>query len=115
VAEWKLKTTDEEVDAALERAQNAPELTRALTAEYKTDADVIVLHLDNGRRLIIPREDLQGLEGATPLQIAHIEIFGGLDVAWPDLDLDHYLPALTERKYGSEKWMQSLQHRTVAA
>ncbi len=108
-------TTGADIDAALERAKNEPRTPMALSASYDRDLDVIVLHIDNGRRLVIPREDMQGLEDATPEQIAHIEIFGGLDIAWPQLDLDHYLPALMEGIYGSDKWMQSLERRAVAA
>ena len=108
-------TTEADIDAAMERAKNEPELPRALSGEYKPDSDVIVLHLDTGRRLVIPREELQGLQNATEAQIAHIEIFGGLDIAWPDLDLDHYLPSLIKGQFGSDRWMQSLERRRVAA
>jgi len=115
MAHGKLITTDEEIEAALERAKGQPNLPRALSASYDHALDVIVLKIDNGRRLVIPREDLQGLENATEEQIAHIEIFGGLDVAWPQLDLDHYLPALMKGIYGSDKWMQTLKRHAVAA
>jgi hypothetical protein len=108
-------TTEAEIDAAMERARNEPELPRALSGEYKPDSDVIVLYIDNGRRLVIPREELQGLQNASQAEIAHIEIFGGLDVAWPDLDLDHYLPSLMKGQFGSDKWMASLSRRAVAA
>jgi hypothetical protein len=108
-------TTDAEIDAAYERARNSAPLPKALSACYNRALDVIVLHVDNGRRLVIPREELQGLEHATEEQIAEIEIFGGLDIAWPRLDLDHYLPALVQGIYGSEKWMESLHRHAVAA
>jgi hypothetical protein len=108
-------TTDAEIDAALERAKNQPELPRALSAEYNADSDVVVLHIDDGSQLSIPRKQLQGLENATEAQISQIEIFAGLDIAWPQLDLDHYLPALLQGIYGSDKWMSSLGRRGVAA
>jgi len=115
MAQGRVITTDAEIDAALERAKGQPNLPRAISAVYDRALDVIVLLIDNGRRLVIPREDLQGLENATEEQIAHIEIFGGLDIAWPQLDLDHYLPALVEGVYGSEAWMQKLHRHAVAA
>jgi len=108
-------TTEADIDAAYERARNSPPLPRALSACYDRALDVIVLHVDTGRRLVIPREELQGLENATEEQIAQIEIFGGLDIAWPQLDLDHYLPALVKGIYGSDKWMESLHGHAVAA
>jgi hypothetical protein len=36
-------------------------------------------------------------------------------VSWPQLDVDHYLPHLLERRYGDALWMQALQLRGVAA
>lgn len=115
MAHGRVVTTDAEIDAALERAKGQSDLPRAISAVYDRALDVIILKIDNGRRLVIPREDLQGLENATEEQIAHIEIFGGLDIAWPQLDLDHYLPSLMEGVYGSDKWMQRLQRHAVAA
>jgi hypothetical protein len=115
MAQGRDLTTEADIEAAYERARNSPPLPRAISAAYDRSVDVIILHMDNGRRLVIPREDLQGLENATEEQVAHIEIFGGLDVAWPQLDLDHYLPALMEGIYGSDEWMQTLKRHPVAA
>ena len=67
-------------------------------------------------RLIIPREDLQGLENATPRQLAEIQLWGGgISLSWPQLDVDHYLPHLLEHRYGSDAWMEKLRVRGVAA
>ena len=115
MADWVCTTTDEEIDAALEQAKLLPPRPAAVSAEYDNRLDVVILHLDNGRRLVIPREEMQGLEDATEAQLAQIEIFAGQDIAWPQLDVDHYLPYLLEGSYGSEKWMQGLQRHGVAA
>jgi len=88
---------------------------RVVAAEYNAQLDVVVVHLDAGRRLVIPREELQGLQDATDVQLAQIEIFAGLSLAWPQLDVDHYLPHLLERRYGSDQWMKALERRGVAA
>jgi hypothetical protein len=110
-------TTEEELDAILERVRLDPEPDEptALSAEYIRSLDLILLKLDDGSRLAIPREQLQGLEYATPDQLAHIEIFGGLDIAWPDLDVDHYLPYLLEGKYSTEKWKKARKEQSIAA
>ncbi len=108
-------TTDEEIDAALAEARNLPPEPRALAAEYNRPADVIILHLDNGRRLVVPREEMQGLRDATPEQTGDIQIFFGVDICWPQLDLDHNLRSLLQGRYGSAQWMQSLEARTIAA
>jgi Protein of unknown function (DUF2442) len=114
VAEWVLKVTDEDIDAALERAQTVPDRPNALAAEYNPQLDVVVLRLDDGRRLIIPREEMQGLENATPTQLSQIEIHAGVDIAWPQLDVDHYLPYLLEGKYATERWKQAHRKPTAA-
>ncbi len=115
MAEWIVDVTDEEIDAALEYAAGLPNRPSAITAKYDRALDVILLGLDNGRRLVIPREDMQGLQAATESQIADIEIFGGTDISWPQLDLDHNLLSLLEGRYGSDEWMQNLGKRAVAA
>jgi len=115
VADWVLKTTDEKIDAALERAKNEPELPCALSAEYDSRLDLVILHIDDGHRLVIPREEMQGLENATEAQLSEIEIHAGVDIAWPQLDVDHYLPYLLEGKYATERWKQERKHHKVAA
>jgi hypothetical protein len=108
-------TTDAEIDAALEGAKEFDKEPRVSAAEYNAQLDVVVLHLNTGRRLVIPREELQGLENASETQLAEIEIFAGLSLAWPQLDVDHYLPHLLEHRYGSDRWMEAMQRRGVAA
>lgn len=108
-------TTEEEIDAALERAKARPREPNALAAEYNRALDVILIRLDDGRRLILPREELQGLEDATEAQLSHIEVHAGVDIAWPRLDVDHYLPYLLEGHYATERWKQTRQKQTAAA
>lgn len=113
---FTVNITDADIEAALEEARNAPEESLAIAAEYVGGrADVVLVRMSNGVRLAIPREDLQGLQDATEAQLAQIEIWGGTGLSWPQLDVDHYVPALLEHKYGSEKWMEKLRRRGVAA
>ena len=109
-------TTDAELDGILERMRLDPEPDppAAMSATYDGSLDLILIRLDDGQRLAIPRERMQGLESATPEQLAHIEIFGD-DIAWPDLDVDHYLPHLLKGKYASERWKQARRQQEVAA
>jgi hypothetical protein len=108
--------TDEEIEAALEEAKEFDDEPRAASAEYVSATDAVMIHLSTGGRLIIPREDLQGLENATPRQLAEIQLWGGgISLSWPQLDVDHYLPHLLEHRYGSDAWMEKLRVRGVAA
>jgi hypothetical protein len=110
-------TTDAELDAILEQnlLDTDPPDPSAISAEYNRALDLVILKIDDGSRLVIQRELLQGLENATPEQLAHIEIFGGNDIAWPDLDVDHYLPHLLAGKYSTDRWKQSRKQHPVAA
>ena len=109
-------TTDEEISEALEAAKEFDGEPRAVSAEYVAATDAVLIRLSTGGRLMIPREDLQGLEGATAGQLAEIQLWGGgISLSWPQLDVDHYLPHLLEHRYGSDAWMEKLRVRGVAA
>jgi hypothetical protein len=106
-----LLTMDEEIDAAFERAQHAPDMPAAISAAYNESLDAIVIVMEGGRRLLLPRLELQDLENATPAQLSEIEIHAGIGLAWPQLDVDHYLHYLIAGQYGSNAWMRSLESR----
>ena len=63
-------TTDEDIDAWLEEARHAPEGPRIIEAAYHSDPglEFLMLKLKDGRRLLIPREELSELKDATPEQ-----------------------------------------------
>ena len=111
----KIVITDREIEAALEEAKSQPPYATALSAEYNRALDLVIIRIDNGQRLVIPREQLQGLDRATPEQLAKVEVRFGSDIGWWDLDVHHHLSSLLEGRYGSKKWMESLGKRAVAA
>jgi hypothetical protein len=115
MGKWKVAITDADIDAALEDARNLPPEPSAFSAEYVPALDLIILKIDDGSRLVIQRELLQGLEDATQAQLSHIEIFGGNDIAWPDLDVDHYLPNLLAGRYSTDRWKQGRKQQPIAA
>jgi hypothetical protein len=66
--------------------------------------------------LAIPRRLLQGLDGATPAQLAGVEILGmGDGLHWEALDVDHYVPSLIEGVFGNRRWMSEIGKRGGAA
>jgi hypothetical protein len=78
-----------EVDAALEQARNAPARPYILTVSYHPGPgfEFLQLTLTDGRRLLIPREELGELKHATPEQAKDVEvIMNGTAVYWPQLD-----------------------------
>ena len=107
----KVATTDAEIDRAIELAKGLQNEPRVTAVEYRTGPglDLLVLKLNDGHRLLVPREDLQGLQSATKEQIARVEILGnGTGLHWPALDLDHYVPSLLRHVYGTKRWMAEI-------
>ena len=107
----KVVATDAEIDRALLRAGALEGEPRVVSVEYRPGAglDLLILKLSDGRREIIPREDLQGLENATREQVAQVEILGkGTGLHWPELNVDHYVPGLLKHIYGTKRWMAEI-------
>ncbi|MBZ5663049.1 MAG: DUF2442 domain-containing protein [Acidobacteriia bacterium] len=104
-------TSDAEIDRAIERARKVRAQPLVAEVEYKPGAglDLLILKLTDGRRHVIPREELQGLQSAPKDQIALVEIVGGgTGLHWPSLDVDFYVPGLLRGIYGTKKWMAEI-------
>jgi hypothetical protein len=105
----RMITTDAEIDAAIERAKLLDGEPLARTVEYIQKLNLLIVGLTNDRRLVIPVEDIQGLERATHRQLQNYELHGrGSNISFPDLDVDLYVPALIEGVYGNRRWMGQL-------
>jgi hypothetical protein len=109
MAEHEVITTDAEIEAALERAKFHDSDPRACAVEHIPALKLLIVGLSNGRRLVLPIEDLQGLGNATHKQIQNYELLGhGTGISFPELDVDLYVPALIEGVYGNRRWMAQL-------
>jgi len=110
----RIVTTESEIDQAITRAGRLRNELLVTSVEYRPGAglDLFVLKLSDGRRHMIPREDLQGVQSGTRDQIANVEIVGGgTGLHWPDLDADLYVPALLRGIYGTKQWMAKIGRR----
>lgn len=118
MAEWVIETTDDRIADSLAQAAHQGELPRIVEAVYhpERELDLFVLKISDGRRLVLPREELQALDGATPEQTANFTIEPlGSHLWWPQLDNGHHLSALLEHRYGNDRWMAHLARRGMAA
>jgi hypothetical protein len=77
----------------------------AVAVRYDTPTDRVRVELSTGiERGFAPRI-VEGLSGATPAQLQHIEVSpAGLGLHFPELDADIYLPGLIEGMLGSRAW-----------
>lgn len=114
MATHKNITSDEEIDKAIERAATLRNEPRVTKVEYRPGRglNLLVLHLSDGHRRLIPVEDVQGLQSATRQEIGAVEILGqGTGLHWPALDLDLYVPSLLRNIYGTRRWMAEMGRR----
>jgi hypothetical protein len=98
-------TTDEEIDAAIERSKAFAACPRIVEAAYRAEPglEFLMLKLSDGRRLLIPHEELGELTNATPEQASDLFIVPtGTAVWWPQLDDGLNLPDFLERRWGKE-------------
>jgi len=111
IVEHQVVTTDPEIDRAIDRARSLRSEPLVREVEYRPGPglDLLILKLSDGRRHVIPRENLQGLRSATKEQIARVEILGGgTGLHWAALDTDLYVPSLLRGIYGNRKWMAEI-------
>jgi hypothetical protein len=101
-----MAVTEQEFDKAKARMDAQREGGHAVSARYDAKRARIVVALDTGVEVAFPAERTEGLAGASPADLAEIEISpSGLGLHWPRLDADLYLPALLQGMFGSRNWM----------
>ena len=99
--------TDAQIEAARARGQASLRSEfHAETAWYEADRDLVWIRTTAGIYHGIPSQKLQGLSGASPSQIADIEVSPqGVGLHWPQLDADLTVQGIMTGLYGSEAWM----------
>ena len=79
---------------------------RATSATYDRATGRMVIELANGCTYAFPAHVVRDLQGAKPEDLAAVEIDGlGLNLHWPTLDADLYVPALVAGIFGTREWM----------
>jgi hypothetical protein len=79
---------------------------RATEARYHPTNGRVVVELSNGCQIGFPTELAQGLRGASPEDLAQVEVvLEGVALRWDRLDADFLLSGLIKGVLGSEGWM----------
>lgn len=108
------RLTDQEIlaqiPAARERGRRARETEpRAARAHYDRVRSQIVVELTNGAFFGFPARLGQGLRGASPAQLAEVEVSpSGEALRWDSLDVDLRVEALLRGVFGTKAWMREL-------
>lgn len=101
-----MAVTEQEVQQAEKRMAALRENGFAVSARYDRRTARIVVNLNTGVEIAFPTHLAEGLAGASPDDLAEIEISpAGLGLHWPKLDADVYVPALLQGVFGSKRWM----------
>lgn len=101
-----MSITDAEIEAAEERMAELRADGYAVEAHYDHARDRISVRLSTGEEVTFAPADAEELAGASPDDLAEIEITpGGLGLIWPRLDAGLYVPALKRGILGSRRWM----------
>ncbi|HKP76469.1 MAG TPA: DUF2442 domain-containing protein, partial [Longimicrobiaceae bacterium] len=94
--------TDEEVEQLIASADRGPDLAaeiepRAVKAWYDAERGLVMVELKNGCVFGFPppQESVWGLSGATPVELAKVEVdWGGEALHWEEIDADISVPGL---------------------
>jgi hypothetical protein len=98
--------TEQDLRKAEKRMAAVRDAGYAVSARYDRRRSRVVVALNTGIELAFPTRLAQGLAGASPEDLADIEISpAGLGLHWPRLDADLYVPALLQGVFGSKSWM----------
>lgn len=99
--------TDAEFEAAEARGRKMLETEpRATSARYDRKTGRVVVDLVNGCTYAFPAQLVQDLQGASPDDLANVEVDGvGFGLHWPTLDADLYVPTLVAGIFGTRDWM----------
>jgi hypothetical protein len=108
-----IAVSDAEIDAAYrryeERLRTEP---LATSVRYDEAADTVVIEINNGATLIVPRMLMQGLTDATVAQLRRGDIAGhGTALEWRDVDADFTIISLLGGVFGGKRWMAELARR----
>jgi len=112
-----VKNNDDTLIKEIEKARKDTEnkLQRnAIEAKYDSQQDQIIIHFSDGSEFRFSSQLGQGLEKATPEQLAEVEITpSGQGLHWEILDADLSIPDLLQGVYGNQKWMNKLKQKKL--
>ncbi len=102
-----VNVTDAQLEAAEARGRKVLETEpRASPRTTISATGRVTIDLVNGCAYVFPAQLVQDLHGASHEALAQIEVDGlGLNLHWPALDADLYVPALVSGIFGTRAWM----------
>lgn len=92
-----------------EQLQTEPQV-RQVT--YDQQKEQLVIELKNGATMLLPRHLLQGLQEASPDEMAAVQVGPrGASLHWEKLDVSFTVAGLIAGSFGTQRWMQEIGRR----
>jgi hypothetical protein len=103
---------EEQIDLAMEEGRDFYDDEVATSVRYVATDDRFVLVLKSGRRVVIPREDLQDVAELSVEDAADVALVELCSVVeWEKPDIGFGVKGLADGLYGNERWMKQLDER----
>jgi Protein of unknown function (DUF2442) len=108
---WDLELTEDNLQEQIAQAKAAWKQAEAIepraeSVHYNRSEDLIIIKLKNGAIFSFPPQLAQGLETASPEQLADFWLPpSGSSVHWENLDVDFGIPELIAGIFGTKSWM----------
>ena len=81
----------------------------AIAVRYTPARDSVIVDINNGSSIVIPRRLMQGLQNATLAQLRDAYVMdGGTYVSFEDVDAQFTVLGLLSGVFGSPRWMAEL-------
>jgi len=101
-----MAVTERQFGQAERRTTTLRQGGRVVKARFDRRTSRVTVSLNNGVAIAFPIALIEGLAGASPSDLADIEISPpGLGLHFPKLDADVFVPALLQGDFGSKHWM----------
>ncbi len=103
-----VEVTDAELDRAKLRWE-AERAERPIPASVRFDgpSERVIVEFTNGASFMFPARSLQGLEAATPAELAEVELLGETGLHWESLDTDYTIVGLMNGIFGTKAFMEA--------
>ncbi len=111
---WDKELTEENLREQIAKAKQAWKESedtepRAESVHYDESENLIIIKLKSGAIFSFPPRLAQGLEGASPEQLADVWLPpSGSSIHWESLDVDFGISELVAGIFGTKSWMAEL-------
>lgn len=86
------------------------EMPKAIDARFDPDTKSLVLEMESGVTCMVPVSLIQGLQTDDIAALNDFELlFRGTEIHWHSLDVQFTIRSLINGRFGTQKWMSSLQ------